>query len=93
MPEDFTVTPWEVTGNIDYDLLQKRFGTTPIDDALLLAEHGTLARIPLAVWSDSLPVLEAALRYYQGRLLIDSSSPLGEKVLGPIAEKYGGILY
>ncbi len=64
-----------------------------IDDALLLAEHGTLARIPLAVWSDSLPVLEAALRYYQGRLLIDSSSPLGEKVLGPIAEKYGGILY
>ncbi|MGI5964345.1 MAG: tryptophan--tRNA ligase [Candidatus Methanomethylophilaceae archaeon] len=35
MAEDFTVTPWEVTGDIDYDLLQKRFGTVPIDDSLL----------------------------------------------------------
>ena len=32
---EFTVTPWEVTGDIDYDELQKKFGTTPIDDALL----------------------------------------------------------
>ncbi len=36
MPEDFKVTPWEVTGDIDYDLLQERFGTTPIDDALIV---------------------------------------------------------
>lgn len=35
MAEGFTVTPWEVTGDIDYDELQKRFGTTPIDGALL----------------------------------------------------------
>lgn len=35
MAEDFTVTPWEVKGDIDYGLLQKRFGTTSIDDALL----------------------------------------------------------
>ena len=44
MPEDFKVTPWEVTGEIDYDLLQQRFGTTPIDDALLerLARYGDL---------------------------------------------------
>lgn len=35
MAEDFTVTPWEVTGEIDYDLLQKKFGTVPIDDKLL----------------------------------------------------------
>lgn len=35
MAEDFTVTPWEVKGDIDYDLLQRRFGTTSIDDALL----------------------------------------------------------
>lgn len=31
----FTVTPWEVTGDIDYDELQKKFGTTPIDNALV----------------------------------------------------------
>ena len=35
MAEEFKVTPWEVTGDIDYDLLQKKFGTTPIDDGLL----------------------------------------------------------
>ena len=26
MAEDFKVTPWEVTGDIDYDVLMKRFG-------------------------------------------------------------------
>ncbi|MDR1954579.1 MAG: tryptophan--tRNA ligase [Candidatus Methanoplasma sp.] len=35
MADDFKVTPWEVSGDIDYDLLMKQFGTTPIDDALL----------------------------------------------------------
>ena len=42
MAEEFKVTPWEVTGDIDYDLLQKKFGTTPIDDALVerLSKYG-----------------------------------------------------
>jgi len=35
MAGDFKVTPWEVTGDIDYDLLAERFGTTPIDEKLL----------------------------------------------------------
>lgn len=35
MPKDFTVTPWEVRGNIDYDKLIKRFGTKRIDEPLL----------------------------------------------------------
>lgn len=41
---EFTVTPWEVTGNIDYDEIQKKFGTTPIDNTLKLriAKHGDL---------------------------------------------------
>ncbi|MBR4226435.1 MAG: tryptophan--tRNA ligase [Candidatus Methanomethylophilaceae archaeon] len=34
MAEEFKVTPWEVTGDIDYDRLQQQFGTTPVDDAL-----------------------------------------------------------
>lgn len=34
MPEDFVVTPWEVTGEVDYDALIERFGTQRIDDAL-----------------------------------------------------------
>lgn len=35
MPEDFVVTPWEVSGAVDYDKLVERFGTQRIDDALL----------------------------------------------------------
>lgn len=44
MPEEFKVTPWEVTGDIDYDRLQQQFGTTPVDDALKdrLAGYGGL---------------------------------------------------
>lgn len=35
MAEDFIVTPWEVRGDIDYDMLVERFGTQRIDDELL----------------------------------------------------------
>ena len=44
MADSFNVTPWEVTGEIDYDLLQKKFGTTPIDDKILnrLSKYGDL---------------------------------------------------
>ena len=34
MPEDFVVTPWEVSGEVDYDKLVERFGTQRIDHAL-----------------------------------------------------------
>ncbi|MEM3852543.1 MAG: tryptophan--tRNA ligase [Methanomassiliicoccales archaeon] len=33
--EDFVVTPWEVRGEIDYDRLIQRFGTSPLTEALL----------------------------------------------------------
>ena len=32
---EFVVTPWEVTGEIDYEKLIDKFGTSPIDEALL----------------------------------------------------------
>jgi len=35
MAEDFTVTPYEVSGEIDYDELITRFGTKKIDEELL----------------------------------------------------------
>ena len=31
----FIVTPWEVSGEVDYDQLIKEFGIEPIDDKLL----------------------------------------------------------
>lgn len=44
MADDFKVTPWEVTGEIDYDLLAEKFGTTAIDDKLLarLSKYGPI---------------------------------------------------
>lgn len=44
MNSEFTVTPWEVTGEIDYDLLVEKFGTRKIDDALLerLSTYGPI---------------------------------------------------
>ena len=44
MNNEFTVTPWEVTGEIDYDLLVEKFGTRKIDDALLdrISKYGKL---------------------------------------------------
>ena len=35
MSSDFTVTPWEVKGDVDYDRLTRDFGTSYIDDELL----------------------------------------------------------
>jgi len=35
MPEDFIVTPWEVSGEIDYDKLIERFGTQKVTDEVL----------------------------------------------------------
>ncbi|HQA20536.1 MAG TPA: tryptophan--tRNA ligase [Methanomassiliicoccaceae archaeon] len=40
----FTVTPWEVSGEIDYDLLIEKFGTRRIDQALMdrMAKYGPI---------------------------------------------------
>lgn len=40
--EEFVVTPWEVSGRVDYDRLVERFGTERVDDALIsrFSKHG-----------------------------------------------------
>jgi methionine synthase I (cobalamin-dependent) len=62
-------------------------------DAKLLSDAAHMTRKPIAVLADRKPVLEAALRYFQGRLIIDSRCALAPEVLGPLAAKYGAILY
>lgn len=64
-----------------------------IDDAMLLSESSSMTKLPIAVRADSPTVLEAALRYFQGRLIIDSRSPIEPDVLEPLASKYGAIIY
>ncbi len=33
--DDFVVTPWEVSGDVDYDKLVERFGTSKVDEELI----------------------------------------------------------
>lgn len=44
MNGEFKVTPWEVSGEVDYDLLVEKFGTKRIDQTLLdrMAKYGEL---------------------------------------------------
>ncbi len=44
MDQEFEVTPYKTTGEIDYDVLAERFGTKKVDEALLkrMAKHGPL---------------------------------------------------
>lgn len=66
---------------------------TSIDDAVLLSQSSSMTKLPVAVRADSPTVLEAALRYFQGRLIIDSDCQIEREVLEPLAAKYGAILY
>jgi len=44
MTNEFEVTPYRVSGEIDYDVLIERFGTKRIDEAMLkrLSRYGPL---------------------------------------------------
>jgi 5-methyltetrahydrofolate--homocysteine methyltransferase len=64
-----------------------------LDDAMLLCESSSMTRLPIAVHCDNLTVLDAALRYFQGRLIIDSDCLIEKELIEPLAAKYGAIIY
>ena len=64
-----------------------------IGDAVLLGRCAAMSRLPIAVRADSATVLNAALRYVQGRLIVDSGTSIEREVLEPMAAKYGAIVY
>lgn len=64
-----------------------------LDDAMLLSETSTMARLPIAVRTDSHTILDAALRYFQGRLIVDSNCQLDRELIDRLAAKYGAIVY
>lgn len=43
---DFVVTPWEVSGEVDYQKLIERFGTQPIDEKLLRRIQKHVSELP-----------------------------------------------
>ena len=81
------------------DILDVNMGMNGIDEKEMMLqaiEEITLAtNLPLCIDSSHVDVIEAALRHYPGRALINSISY--EKVkfeaLLPLAKKYGGDVY
>ncbi len=64
-----------------------------VGDAVLLGECAAMSKLPIAVRADGATVLDAALRRFQGRLIVDSGSGVEPEVLEPLAAKYGAIVY
>lgn len=63
------------------------------DDASLLADNSNMTRLPVTVHANDSTTLEAALRYFQGRLIIDTRCDIDENELKALAGRYGAILY
>lgn len=63
------------------------------DDAQLFAENVHMSRLPVCLSADGPEALDAALRLYQGRALVDSDSEMDPGELRRIAEKYGAIVF
>jgi 5-methyltetrahydrofolate--homocysteine methyltransferase len=66
---------------------------TSMDDAMMLARSASMSRLPIAVRADSLPVLDAAMRYFQGRLIVDTNCLIEKELIERISAKYGAIVY
>ncbi|WP_283609070.1 homocysteine S-methyltransferase family protein [Faecalispora anaeroviscerum] len=64
-----------------------------LDDVMLLSQFGSVTRLPLAVHTDSRTILEAALRYVQGRLIVDTNCQIDLELIERTASKYGAIVY
>jgi|GEM_PF-6802195 len=63
------------------------------DDAASIADNADMSYLPFVVHTDDPTTLEAALRYYQGRLIVDSRCDIDRSTLLSLSQKYGAILY
>lgn len=63
------------------------------DDAAYLADNAIMSRLPFIIRADDPTTLEAALRYYQGRLIVDTRCDIDEKTLSQLTKKYGAVMY
>lgn len=94
---DIVTTFVEEQVELGADILDVNVGMNGIDEKQTMIDvinHVTMiSNIPLSIDSSSIDVLEAALRIYPGRALINSISLESEKFekLIPIAKKYGAM--
>lgn len=64
-----------------------------LDDAMLLSQSASMTRLPVAVKTDSRTILDAALRYFQGRLIVDTNCEIETDLIERVSAKYGAIVY
>ena len=63
------------------------------DDAASIAANADMSYLPFCVHANDPTTLEAALRYYQGRLIVDKRCDIPEDEFASLTEKYGAIIY
>ena len=63
------------------------------DDAASIAANADMSYLPFVIHTNDPTTLEAALRYYQGRLIVDKRCDIAEDELLALTNKYGAIIY
>ncbi len=63
------------------------------DDVSVLVVNSNMSRLPVTVHTNDVTTLEAALRYFTGRLIVDSRCAIERSELEVLCQKYGAILY
>ena len=63
------------------------------DDAASIAANADMSYLPFCVHTNDPITLEAALRYYQGRLIVDKRCDIPEEEFLSLTKKYGAIVY
>jgi len=63
------------------------------DDVSVLAVNSNMSRLPITVHANDTTTLEAALRYFTGRLIVDSRCAIEREELEALCNKYGAIIY
>ncbi|WP_394741001.1 tryptophan--tRNA ligase [Natronococcus roseus] len=87
--DDFTVTPYAVSGNVDYEKLLERFGADPLTDAYIerLPDHPAIRRRTFYAGRDVDRYLEAA-EAGDPHALVTGRGPSGPMHLGHVLPLY-----
>lgn len=64
-----------------------------LDDVDILTRSASVTHLPIAVRTQERTILDAALRYFQGRLIVDSNCDIDRPLIERTAAKYGAIVY
>lgn len=73
------------------DVITIRLNST--DDAYQFSLNAHMARLPVMFQSDDYKAVKAALMFYHGRAMIDSSCEIPEEELSRLSDKYGAVVY